>query len=272
MQIKRIFFVSILFIQSQFASTVNIEKYLDYLHFSNIGRIGDFNQQEMQIVDDYNAIYGIQQKYYNEFIAKGCNHFDAERYSRVGVVEEDKYWIWFRDPLILPNGKTTAYNRFFPKSGLNGSAGVSVMGISQQKEILVNVIFRHATREWEMELPRGGREKDETSKQAALREFKEETGITAKKAFKIGSIASDSGILANVLDIFVTQELSNPKNTKREDCEIIHECLFISKNEIKKAFVDGFTFLEINKKKVKVFCRDPFLASALLIAETKEIL
>ncbi|MDE3046320.1 MAG: NUDIX hydrolase [Verrucomicrobiota bacterium] len=158
----------------------------------------------------------IQDKYYHEFLRKGCSPSVANEYSRVGVVAEDRYWIWFRDPLILPNGKTTAYNRFFPKSGLNGVAGVSVMGISKEGKVLVNLIFRHATREWEIELPRGGRGKNETAEEAAFRELAEETGIRGETALKIASIASDSGILSNVLDIFVVKDFHFSNETNRE--------------------------------------------------------
>lgn len=254
------------------ASNENIEKYLEYLPSTNFGQIGDYTKGEMQIVNDFDAILAVQQHYYNEFIQKGYAPFDAEKYSRVGVVDEDRYWIWFRDPLILPDGKTTAYNRFLPKSGLNGAAGVSVMGISKEEKILVNVIFRHATREWEIELPRGGRGKNETSEEAALRELQEETGIRSNSALKIASIASDSGILANILDIFVVRELSSFNEMDREDCEIIHGCLLMTKQELKQAFVNGYIQMEINERIVKVFCRDPFLASALLIAEAKGML
>ena len=272
MRLKSIFFISAFCIQGLYALNENIDKYLGYLPSSNFGQIGDHRKGEMQIVDSYDAILEIQQQYYNEFIQKGCSPVDAEKYSRIGVVDEDRYWIWFRDPLILPSGKTTAYNRFFSKNGLNGAAGVSVMGISKENKVLVNVIFRHATREWELELPRGGRGKNESSEEAALRELQEETGVRGNGALKIASIASDSGILANTLDVFVVSELSFFNEMNREDCEIIHECILMTKQELKQAFVNGYVQMEMNGDTVKVLCRDPFLASALLIAEAKGML
>lgn len=272
MRLKSLLVVSLFCIQGLYATAhENIIRYLDYLPSSNFGQIGDYTKGEMQIIDNYDAILQVQNQYYNEFIQRGCAPDEAEKYSRVGVVAEDRYWIWLRDPLILPNGKTTAYNRFFPKSGLNGAAGVSVMSISKENTVLVNVIFRHATREWEIELPRGGRGKHETSEEAALRELLEETGIKAKSALKIGSVASDSGILANTLDIFVVKDFFSTNETDREDCEAIHDCVFLSKQQLKQAIVGGSIELIIHGHKINVCCRDPFLASALLIAETKGI-
>ncbi len=272
MLLKSISIIIFLCFQCSYASHGNITKYLKYLPFSHFGQIGDYKKGEMQIVDTYDAIIKVQDQYYREFIEKGFSSIDAEKYSRVGVVFEDKYWIWLRDPIILPNGKTTAYNRIIATNGLNGASGVSVMVISKENKVLVNITFRHATRGWEIELPRGGRKIFETSEMAALRELEEETGVKAKSAVKIASIASDSGILTNVLDVFVVKNFSNSNETKREEFEAIYECLFLSKKELKEAFVNGFVELSIKGSKVKVFCRDAFLASALLIAETKGIL
>lgn len=272
MRLKSVVLASLICIQTICAESENITKYLQYLTAPNFGRLGDYTKGEMQLVDTYDGILEVQNKYYDEFIRKGCLPALAKEYSRVGVIAEDRYWIWLRDPLVLPNGQTTAYNRFFPKSGLNGPAGVSVMGISKEGKILVNLIFRHATREWELELPRGGRGKSETAEQAALRELAEETGIQGQKAIKLVSIASDSGILANVLDVFVVKDFYSSTETNREECEAIHDCIFLSKQELKEAFVNGYIELNMHGNKVNVFCRDSFLASALLVAETKGIL
>lgn len=267
------FFIAIfLWLLNGYASHENICKYLEYLSSSQIGKKGTSTKGEMQIIDTYEEILHVQHKYYNEFLQKGFSPIEAEKYSRVGVVTEDRYWIWLRDPIILPNGKTTAYNRFLPKTGLNGAAGVSVMAVTQDNTILVNIIFRHATREWELELPRGGREKNETSQQAALRELAEETGIQGKNAYKLASIPTDSGILAQALDIFVVDAFSVSNELNREDCEAIHDCIFLSKEQIKQAFVDGYLCINMHGKTIKVLCRDPLFGTALLIAETKGIL
>lgn len=258
--------------QALYASHSNIDRYLEYASAPNFGRFGDHTRGEMQIVASYDEILKVQENYRNEFLKKGFSLAESESYSRVGVVAEDKYWIWFRDPLILPNGKTTAYNRFFPKTGLNGTPGIATMAISQGKEILVNVHFRHATREWEIELPRGTRYAKETSAQAALRSLEEETGVVAPQAEKLAAIASDSGILMNVLELFVIRNAQMDLQPHRDECTAIHSCFFLPKERLKQAFVDGFIGMEIQGVKTKVFCRDSFLASAILVGETKGML
>lgn len=272
MKIKKIFFY-LFFVQASYAydANDNISKYLEYFSFIGFGNAGNYKNGEMQIVDDYDAMLQIQHQYYNQFIKKGLKHDAAKQYSRVGIVQEDPYWIWLRDPLILPNHTTTAYNRFFPRSGLNGVSGIVVMGVDEDHKILINIIFRHATRAWEVELPRGAREKHETSEQAAFRELEEETGFRAKNLIKIATIASDSGILSNFMDLYVATDLTFFKSN-REACEAIGDCISVSKQALKQAFVDGFVEIEIRGNKVKVFCRDSYLASALLIAEAKSIL
>lgn len=254
------------------SNETNITRYLQCLSsYENFGSKGNWNEGEMQLIDNYEEIIAAEGRYQQEFLDKGLNAEEAKRCSKMGVILEDKRWLWVRDPLILPNGKTTAYNRFISTNGLNGAPGVSVMAISEEKQVLVNVIFRHATRAWEIELPRGGREKNESSEEAAIRELEEETGFHATSATKIGSIASDSGILSNVLDICLVSDCSFTK-IAREDCEAILHCTYLPKETIKKGFCDGYIELSIGSKEMKINCRDPFLASAILICEQKTVL
>ena len=81
------------------------------------------------------------------------------------------------DPIYYrgKNGiETTGYNRLFVKTGLGRKDGiccVAVLAVSKEKKYLVNLIFRHPTRNWEIELPRGGIDQGKTPWKVALKEL-----------------------------------------------------------------------------------------------------
>lgn len=250
-----------------------LEKYYQYLdeYGDAFAKKGSFRQGEMQVIANLDEALFAQDQYLHFFLKRGMEPSIAEQRSQLGIIAEDSRWMWIRDPLILPNGEMTGYNRFMPKSTLKGDLPVSVLALNENKEVLVLVIFRHATRDWEIEAPRGGCNSNETSLEAAARELREETGYEPKSLEFLTTIATDSGILSNSLNLFVATGLEQ-KNIEREDEEAIIECLFLSKNELKEAFSKGYLDLCIKDQKIRAYCRDSFLASSLLIAEYKNLL
>ena len=79
-------------------------------------------------------------------------------WSRIGVVYEDPYLIVLRDAVRRPDGSLGTYARTLPASG---AAGAAVLPLLDGKIVLLRR-FRHATRKWHLEIPRGfdgGRER-----------------------------------------------------------------------------------------------------------------
>ncbi|MDR3624311.1 MAG: NUDIX hydrolase [Chlamydiales bacterium] len=239
------------------ANEQSITRYLElYEQYPEaFGPKGDWKKNEMELIDDLQVMRAIQ-KQFNQ---------------PVGIVAEDRFWLWIRDALILPSGEHTTYNRFLSKKGLDGPAGVVVLAVTPNNEILVNLIYRHATRSWEIELPRGGRNKGETSEAAARREVKEETGYKVTKILPLGTIAVDSGVFTNYLKAFFAK-IGEVEETTRDDEEIIASNLLLSKDHVIDIFCAGKTELIVNKQKITAYVRDPFFAYALLLAEKKGFL
>ena len=104
---------------------------------------------------------------------KGLSVQLAKEWSRVGIIAEDSYLYWIRDAVVFPSGLSGTYDRILWKSSLNGPPGI-VIAPTIHKKILVNLNYRHATRSWEVELPRGLRHKDETLLEASERELHQE--------------------------------------------------------------------------------------------------
>ena len=59
-----------------------------------------------------------------------------------------------RDPVRFPSGKLGTYLRILEPSALDGAAGVVLLPV-RDNVIFLREVFRHATRRWELELPRG---------------------------------------------------------------------------------------------------------------------
>lgn len=235
----------------------SVSKYLELhaLYPQALGPKGDWKMGEIELVWDLPTMMKIQ----------------AQFAQPVGIVAEDRFWIWVRDAIILPSGKYSTYNRFFPKKGLDGPAGVVILAVTPHQEILVNLIYRHATRSWEIELPRGGRNLGETAEVAARREVKEETGYKVIEILPLGTVATDSGILSNCLRVFFAQ-IDKLEEVERDEEEAILSVVTLPKNKVIEIFCDGQMEFVVNGQRVIVSCRDSFFAYAILLAEKKGLL
>lgn len=187
----------------------------------------------------------------------------------VGIVAQDKYWLWINDACIFPSGAEGVYGRILWRGALETTPGVAVMAIMPDGKVVLNCNFRHATRSWEMELPRGLRNKGETIEAAAKREAIEETGMVVDSLFVIGEIPPDSGVTSTVIPVFVAKVVKR-QSAQQEDTEAIEQIITLSIDEIKEAFIKGYYQCKIRGKEQRVFFRDPFLAYAVFMYELKK--
>ena len=84
---------------------------------------------------------------------------------------------------------------------------VSVVAVEKGFVYLVEM-DRYALKRRILELPMGGIEEGETPLQAARRELREETGITAKRMQEIGCLESFKGRSDQRFNVFIAEELS----------------------------------------------------------------
>jgi ADP-ribose pyrophosphatase len=182
----------------------------------------------------------------------------------VGVVKEDRYWIWINDACRFPSGNEGVYGRIFWVRGIqSSSSGVAVMPVTAEGKVVLNCNFRHATRSWEIELPRGLVNEGEMAEAAARREAAEETGRMITEIRLLGEMPPDTGVLSVVVPVFIAK-VASVEAQQQEETEAIEEILELSIEEVKKAFAVGYYECELRGQRQKVFCRDPFLAYALL--------
>jgi ADP-ribose pyrophosphatase len=256
-------------IQSVFAAS-SLESYFSYME--KLPSLGNYQEGEIEIIQDPLEIEFVQKIQEKRWLKKGFLESDAKEFSRIGVIAEDPYWVWLRDAVYFPNKIPGTYDRLVWKSELNqGRVGVAILPVLESGKLLLNLNYRHATRSWELELPRGRIDAAETLEEAALREMKEETGYVASSVVFLGDMAPDSGVLSSIIPVFlgrvVEKESANP-----EYSEAILGTFAFSKEEIKQGLCQGFLEISIQGERKRIPLRDSFLAFAILQAEIRDII
>lgn len=201
----------------------------------------------------------------------GYSKEKAEEYSRVGIIAEDHYLLLVRDAVTFPGGIPGVYDRLVWRSGLSGPPGVVIFPVTENKKILVNINFRHSTRSWEAELPRGARHAKEAPEKTAARELKEETGCICSKYTLLGELIPDSGILGGTTPVYMAQ-IKQRKARHQDESEAIASNIEMSIEELQEAYIKGFIILDVHGEKTKVYCRDPFLTYALMQAIWRKLI
>lgn len=124
-------------------------------------------------------------------------------WARTGVISEDRYIVFVRDAIRRLDGTFGTYDRILPASG---SAGVVVLPVLDGRIVLVQH-FRHATREFHLEVPRGFGEAEVTARQQAKDELSEEIGahVEDKNLIDLGRFHSNNGIASDCVELFVAR-------------------------------------------------------------------
>ncbi len=267
---KQLFISACLFCHCIY-SNQPLEEYFSYIQ--QLGQSnGNYREGEIEIVTDPAEISLIQKAQEKRLLQKGIPADKAAEFSRVGIVNEDQHWIWLRDAVYFHQGVPGTYDRLLWRSELKSKfPGVAVLPILPSGQIVLILTYRHATRSWELELPRGGVEPQETLEEAALRELKEETGLIASSVDFLGEIATDTGVHSSAIPVFIgkisAQEASNP-----EYSEAIAKVIAFTKDELKEGLVRGFLEVSVEGSKKQIPLRDAFLTFALLQAEYRKLL
>lgn len=234
-----------------------LENYLKLLdtHIEQLGPKGNWKDGEIEILTASDQI------------------LEAEKKTgrKVGVVAQDRYWLWINDAVRFPSGSYGVYGRFMWNQTLEGPPGVAVLCILPDGKVALNCNYRHATRAWELELPRGGAFTGELLVDTAKREVLEETGMVVDQLHLLGEMAADTGVTNTVVPIFLAKVVSQ-EEAAPEDSEAIEGIVSFDLNTLLQGIKQGQLVVEVNSKQRVAKLRDPFLTYALLQAQIQELL
>ena len=169
--------------------------------------------------------------------------------AKTGILIEDKLHFFVRDAVKFPSGEVRTQMRVIGCTAADGPSGVVALA-ARDGRIFLRRMFRHATRRWELETPRGQRETGYSSEDAARKEIDEELGFRVKSIEKIGDVSGDSALLASALPIFWAELEPGPPRDHPEASEAFGEIVSLTPPELKESILrgdirDGYTLSAI---------------------------
>jgi ADP-ribose pyrophosphatase len=126
------------------------------------------------------------------------------QWSRVGVAFRDQYVLLLRDAVRYVDGSVGTYIRAVdPRPA---SPGVVVLPLWRGQVLLIRH-FRHATRDWHLEIPRGGGLAPDP-RESARRELAEEIGARGARLIELGQMYPDTGLTNSRVALFCAEVAS----------------------------------------------------------------
>jgi len=214
-----------------------------------IPRLLGANGDPLKIVQDENVI----QRWQDAQRSKLSNKLYNLEWADIGVILDDPYVLVLRDLVEFPSGSCGGYIRLFNRAYLEkGAAGV-VMLPEQDGKLLIMKIFRHATRNWHWEIPRGFGEPGINAQEQAREELKDEVGGEVAEIINLGLYFSNTGLEGNPIHLFLVKMISVGMPNWKVG---IDKLLWVSVSEFEQMIAsgeitDGFTIAAYARAKLK---------------------
>jgi ADP-ribose pyrophosphatase len=173
-------------------------------------------------------------------------------WADIGIVFDDPYFFVVRDLVQFPNGRLNGYCRVLSEADLSGGRGVVVLPEYQGKIMLLHQ-YRHPTRKWHYEIPRGYGELNTPAAENARKEVEEETGGEIAKLVDLGEFYNNTGFEGGAVSLFYARLASI--GTPNED-EGIESFVWLTVKELEEwianeKITDGFTIAAYTRAKLK---------------------
>jgi ADP-ribose pyrophosphatase len=161
-------------------------------------------------------------------------------WAGTGVVYHDQYVVLLRDAVRMPSGRLGTYIRTID-AGFG--YGVAVLPRHEDDVVLVRH-FRHSTRRWHLEIPRGFGTAGATPEEDVRREMREEIGVGPARLAHLGVVHPDTGVQGAAVHLFYAELAEMPRATGTE--EGIDEIRLVTPAELARLIrigeiSDGFT-------------------------------
>jgi ADP-ribose pyrophosphatase len=120
-------------------------------------------------------------------------------WAEVGVAYQDPYLRLLRDAVVFPGGNQGVHHRVLANSDPSGVAVLPLLG----EQIVLIRHFRHPSRRWHWEIPRGGVEPGMTVEETARTELGEEIGATLEQLVPLGMVNASTALISGAVALFL---------------------------------------------------------------------
>ena len=124
-------------------------------------------------------------------------------WAEAGIHYRDPYLILVRDAVRFPGGELGIHHRVLRGSG--DPSGVAVLPRLPDGRFLLLRHFRHATRKWHWEVPRGGIEPGADADRTVHVELAEEIGATVTALVPLGTAHAATGLLGLGVALYLAE-------------------------------------------------------------------
>lgn len=145
----------------------------------------DNSDGKLEILLNPTDILDVEKTVVQTLIERGV----AQAGATAGFVLDDPWFFVLRDAIEFPDGSRRLHARVVNKNN-HGSA---VLPLLHGRIILIRH-FRHATRQWMLEIPRGAIEFGQTPEGTAHTEIKEEIGAEIKELVPLGFVYGSTNL------------------------------------------------------------------------------
>ncbi len=133
------------------------------------------------------------------------------------ILIENKWWQYIKDEYVLPSGKICEYH-FVHTPG-----STFIIPRTNQNTYFMIRQFRYLNKKFSIEFPGGGSINELSSKENAMRELREETGIEAQNLDYIGYFNPYHGVTDEICEVFLATNLTliNQILDESEEIEVL---------------------------------------------------
>lgn len=223
---------------------------MNYLSFfENLPRLFQNDNAPIQIISNEQDIKNWQDARRVQFAKKSL----PDQWADIGIVFEDPYLVIVRDLVEFPGGFRGGYIRLYNRAYLeSGAVGVVILPMWDGKILLMNH-FRHATRAWHWEIPRGWGEPGVAAEDQVRAEVREEIGVEVDELVDLGLYFNNTGLEGNPITLFLARLTAEPVANAEIGVDLLRWVSIAElENMIANAEItDGFTIAAYTRAKLK---------------------
>lgn len=173
------------------------ERILRYLEFARANpALFDTPPGAVRILLDPLEIKGVERTVGRSLAERGLD----PAWARVGILFEDPWFYIVRDAVEFPDGSRRTHARSINRIS-DGAAALPVLA----GRIVLLRHFRHATRCWMREIPRGGIEPGQSPEQTVRQELQEEIGAVTLRVERLGFLYGSANLYSSGAHLFFAE-------------------------------------------------------------------